>query len=279
MIARLALTSRFRVHPHADVCSYLDMLQLEERCQQIQEKHVSALQTAHAHKTFSSRTHVDPKVLQYITAELDKLLAHTPSLAQRQARWTRGDQLLSRLEAAVQQQLRCSDQLSSVSYNIHTDQINPMAISCEDFSKSAKQGVDLALLLSACRLAKLLVTPSDLSVCQGNSFRRSRVSSMQEASQLISKPGQETRYAQLEQSSMEAAQLLTLSGDFPPLFVGTAVLDDLDDLSTQMKVFLGLDLDTDSTANLLYLHLMLHTSHPFHVQCTGSPHIIGTLVG
>ncbi|MEW5312811.1 MAG: hypothetical protein WDW38_004417 [Sanguina aurantia] len=251
------------------------MLQLEERCQQLQAGHTCAVHAAHAHKTFSSRAHVDPRVLQHVTAELAKLLAHTPSLAQRQARWTRGDQLLSRLEAAVHQQLRCSDQLRSIGYNIHTDQINPTAISCEDFTKSAEQGADLALLLSACRLAKLLTTPSDLSVCWQERARRACASSMQAASKALT-AGQHVEHVDLVQQCPQNCFLLALSGDFAPLYLGNPLsLTDHDNKSEEERLYIGLGQDSNSTASLLYLQLMLHTSSSFFVHCTGSAHITG----
>lgn len=206
--------------------------------------------------------YAEPRALTLLVTELDSLLQSKPSHTQKSARWSRGDDLLSLLEASISWQ--------------HSDKPGgddcTSAISmcmCPELGSAEQDLGDSQISLAAWALLKLLLTPSDRAVANVEMCRRLRMSHMQNALQHLS--GDESEIPDLDSQAVMDAVSLAHSSNFPPICLGTPSM--FPEESSK-----DLDLDpaegVDSTVNLLYLNLMLATS-PFFVHCTGIDHIVG----
>lgn len=251
LIARLALSKRYHVRPHARNSFLNNTLPSED----FEIPDLSRRGDTDMLEVTAGWKCIEATTLQLVAAQLDSLERDSIEHSSGEARWARADVLLSSAEVAVSINCPASRQHSNPDRTVTT----PIcADSCASLGNTAR-----LCLVRAHRLIEMLTTTSDTCVYYASTCRKLREAHMQRSAFQFRWFGKD-RTSMSE--ALRDATFLAVHADFPPVYLGTP--------RPGMSYTDSSDLDADSSVDLLYLLLMLKCDS-FYVHCTGPKHIIG----
>lgn len=266
--ARLALTSRHQVQPY-DFCQILRVCEQWEA----EPKHKGECNCLICISK-TKKASFDPQILHQIMSKLDCILC-SASGTNKEARWLRQDELMNPLEAAIKQHPLYQPSHHDID---HCSKLRDCTALLErghedPDSSEAHMQTSFAWLLAARRCIMLSTMSSSIAICRKEHIKAEYAANTQKVLQVPdSVSDMLEKFRQLFQLSFQYRLVLSNSGDFQPIYLGTP--KPLPDGGWERITAVS----PDVTFDLLYMQLMLRCD-TFFVQCTGPNHIAGELDG